>query len=413
MSAAANPSPPRVDRLVRDRFTLSLYTPFIAWGWFLYAFSPAVPLIAAEQQISRGVAGLHGTGMALGSVVTGLTSHAMTRRIGRRGQALVGAGLTALGVTLLLAVPVTAVTVLACAIAGSGGTYLVTAAQPALLQHHGRRGTAAVTEGNALGAGVGLLAPLALGAFVAAGLGWRPAVSIEIGAVLVVALLVLRLPRGGAMGTGEVAASSSASRAGPTRARFPRAFWLYWTAMVCGVAVEFATAFWASDLVIQQTGAPASLAAASVSALVLGMAASRFVVGPLSSRRSPGGLLLVGFGVAGLGWILLWTATSPAVAVLGLVLAGFGYGTHYPLAVALALGGSGGRPDAGQGFLTLGGGLAVGLAPFLLGGAADLVGPHRAFLLVPVILAIGGTAVAIAVKDNVRPTALRRALRLP
>ena len=412
MRAPRTPAPPRVDRFVRDRFTLSLYTPFVAWGWFLYAFSPAVPLIAAEQGISRGVAGLHGTGMALGSVVTGLTSHALTRRIGRRGQALVGAGLTALGVTLLLAVPLTVVTVLACAIAGSGGTYLVTAAQPALLQHHGRNGTAAVTEGNALGAAVGLLAPLALGAFVAAGLGWRPAVSIEIGAVLVVALLVLRLPRGGAMGHGEVVAASTHGP-GSTRTRFPRAFWLYWTAMVCGVAVEFATTFWASDLVIQQTDAPVSLAAASVSALVLGMAAARFVVGPLSTHRSPGGLLLIGFGVATLGWVLLWTATSPLVAMLGLVLAGLGYGTHYPLAVALALGGSGGRPDAGQGLLTLGGGLAVGLAPFLLGGAADLVGPHQAFLLVPLLLAIGGTAVAIAVKDNVRPTALRRALRLP
>ncbi len=412
MTGATTSAAPPAGRLVRDRFTLSLYSPFIAWGWFLYAFSPAVPLIAAEQEISRGVAGLHGTGMALGSVVTGLTSHAMTRRIGRRGQALVGAALTALGVALLLAVPVTAVTVLACVVAGSGGTYLVTAAQPALLQHQGRAGTAAVTEGNALGAAVGLLAPLALGAFVAAGLGWRPAVSIEILAVLVVALLVLRLPGGGALGHGE-AVLAAPEPGGRTRTRFPRAFWLYWTAMVCGVAVEFATTFWASDLVIQQTDAPAGVAAASVSALVLGMAAARFVVGPMSTHRSPGGLLLAGFAVAGLGWVVLWTATSPAVAVIGLVLAGLGYGTHYPLAVALALGGSGGRPDAGQGLLTLGGGLAVGLAPFLLGGAADLVGPHQAFLLVPVILAIGGTAVAIAVKDHARPTALRRALRLP
>lgn len=409
MSSSSTTLPPRVDPLVRDRFTLSLYLPYIAWGWFLYAFSPAVPLIAAEQGISRGVAGLHGTGMAIGSVVTGLTSHALTRRIGRRGLAFVGSGLVAVGVALLLTMPVTAVTLAACVIAGSGGTFMITAVQPALLEHHGSAGTAAVTEGNGLGAAVGLLAPLALGAFVAAGLGWRPAVSIEILAVGAVAFLVMRLPRGGAMGRGP----DSPARTEPGRARFPRAFWLYWTAMVCGVAVEFATTFWASDLVREQTNAPAAVAAASVSALVLGMAAARFVVGPLSARRSPGGLLLLGFAVAGLGWLVLWTATTPAVAVVGLVLAGFGYGTHYPLAVALAIGGSGGRPDAGQGLLTVGGGLAVGLAPFLLGGIADRVGPHGAFLLVPAFLLVGGTAVAIAVKDHARPTALRRALRLP
>ena len=169
---------------------------------------------------------------------------------------------------------------------------------------------------------------------------------------------------------------------------------------MCGVAVEFATTFWASDLVTQQTDAPASVAAASVSALVLGMATARFVVGPLSTHRSPGGLLLLGFAVAGLGWVLLWTAGSPLVAVLGLVLAGFGYGTHYPLATALSLGASGGRPDAGQGLPAMGSGLAVGLAPFLLGGAADLVGAHQAFLLVPVLLAVGGTAVALALTSK-------------
>jgi len=29
-------------RFVRDRFTLTFYASFIAWGWYLYAFSPAI-----------------------------------------------------------------------------------------------------------------------------------------------------------------------------------------------------------------------------------------------------------------------------------------------------------------------------------------------------------------------------------
>ncbi|NTW40610.1 MAG: MFS transporter, partial [Cellulomonadaceae bacterium] len=99
----------------------------------------------------------------------------------------------------------------------------------------------------------------------------------------------------------------------------------------------------------------------------------------------------------------LWTATSPVVAVAGLVVAGLGYGTHYPLSIALALRWSTGGPDPAQARATLGTGAAVGLAPFLLGSAADVVGPHTAFLLVPILIAVGGGAVALAVKDLKRP----------
>ena len=61
------PLPP--PRLERDRVTVALYASFTAWGWFLYSFSPAVPLIATEQGISRAQAGLHGTALAAGTLL--------------------------------------------------------------------------------------------------------------------------------------------------------------------------------------------------------------------------------------------------------------------------------------------------------------------------------------------------------
>lgn len=387
----------------RDRLTFTLYATFITWGWFLYGFSPAVPLIAEEQGISRALAGLHGTALAVGAILTATVSSTVAVRLGRRVQTLLGAGLLVVGCGLLLAGQTLPATLAACLVTSIGGNLAISAAQPALSVHHGPAGPAAVTEANAVGATVGLFAPLALGASVALGWGWRPAVAVVALLAGGAALLVAPLRATGALGRG--ARPRPASPPAPRRARrFPRTFWFFWTALLCGVAVEFATVFWASDLILQQTDAPASVATAAVSALIVGMSVSRFVVGPLSLRKAPEKLLLVGFATAGAGWLVFWLAPSPGIAVAGLVLAGLGYGTHYPLAVSLAMRASRGQPDQAQALASLGTGGAVAVAPFVLGALADVVGAHLAFLLVPVVLVAGATAVALGLR-SVRATA--------
>ncbi|MBX9245245.1 MFS transporter [Actinotalea ferrariae] len=389
-------------RLVRDRLTLTLYAPFITWGWFLYGFSPAVPLIADEQGITRGQAGLHGTAMACGTIAAGLVSSHVARRFGRKNQAILGGVVLCAGIVLLLTGATLPATLVACLVTAVGGNLMISAAQPALSVHNGAAGPAAVTEANAMGAMVGLLAPLALGAAVGSGLGWRPAVALVAVLAVAAALLLLPIKVDGAMGRGSVsravATAADGSTTAPSRG-FSGTFWFFWVAMLCGVAIEFATTFWASDLLAQRTDAPPALAAASISALVAGMTLSRLVVGPLSTRKAPEKILLVGFALAGAGWLLFWLATSPWLAVAGLVLAGLGYGTHYPLTISLTLRASDGRPDEAQARASVGTGAAVAVAPFLLGTLADSFGAHQAFLLVPVLIVIGGVAVALGLRS--------------
>ncbi|WP_225755168.1 sugar MFS transporter [Actinotalea sp. Marseille-Q4924] len=423
----------------RDRLTVTLYGTFVTWGWFLYGFGPAVPLIAAEQGTSLALAGLHGTGMAAGTVIAGAMSSALAVRLGRRIQVLVGAGTLVVGVVALLLGSAPWQTIGAVAVAAIGGGFLISGAQPALARHHGPAGAAVVTEANAMGSGVGLVAPLAVGAAVAAGWSWRPAVAVVVLLTVALAIGVLRLPGTGALGHGTatrrvavaavagpgavvVAAADGpapdggsrpvaggATAAGRLRGPgFTRAFWFFWAAMLAGVAIEFSTTFWAAELVVSRTGAGPSVATATVSALVAGMTAARLVVGPLSLRKAPEKLLLVAYAVAAVGFVILWTATSPGVAVLGLVVAGLGYGAHYPLAVSLVLQHAADRPDQAQATSTVGTGIAVGLAPFLLGALADAFGSHTAFLLVPVLLVAGATAVALGLRTVLRTPAETR-----
>lgn len=396
-------------RLRRDRVTIALYAHFVVWGWLLYSFSPSVPLLARELGISKAQAGLHGTAMAAGTLLTAFLSARLVDRLGRRGTLLVAGGVLAAGVAVLISGGALAATLSGALVMAVGGTLVISAATPALSVHHREASAAAVVEANGVGALFGLLAPVAVGASVAAGWGWRPAVAITIALVAVAAVLIGGLPGRGALGTSRTptaeAPAPDASPAAPgpattpARRGFSHAFWFFWAGLVAAVSIENATTFWAADLLIARTGAGAGIATGALAGLVAGMAASRFVVGPMSLRRAPEKLLILAFGLAGVGWLILWSATTTQVALVGLVIAGLGYGAHYPLSIALVLRASEGQPDRAVARATMGAGGALAVAPFLLGALADRFGSHTAFLLVPVLIALGAAVVALGLRS--------------
>jgi MFS family permease len=430
-------------RLHRDRFTVTMYAYFVAWGWFLYSFNPSVPLLAEDLGISKAAAGLHGTAMAVGAIGAAALTPRLVLRIGRRASLVLSGLLIAGGLAVLLlgrALPVTLTGVVVLAV---GGNIAISAAQAGLALHHGRAASAAVTEGNASGSGIGLIGPLAVGACVGIGWGWRPAVAVTAVLSLVAVLATRRLPMEGALARAlprvdrtrvaaaevgavgsapdEAAGATGGPGAGSDRATgaeqaaeavlpgraepaLRRASRWFLVTIVAAIALENATTYWATDLVIDRTGAGADIATATTAGLVAGMTVVRLVVGPLSLRVAPAKLLAAAYGIAVIGWALLWTATVPWLALTGLFVAGLGYGAHYPLGIALLLGASAGATDRAQARATVAGGAAIGVAPFLLGWAADAVGAHTAFLVVPVVAVVGGLA-ALAGARALRRTA--------
>ena len=58
----------------------------------------------------------------------------------------------------------------------------------------------------------------------------------------------------------------------------------------------------------------------------------------------------------------------------------------YPISLARAIAAAGGRSDLASARATLGSGLAIGMAPFVLGLLADARGVHAAYMLVPALL---------------------------
>ncbi|MEW2442063.1 MFS transporter [Micromonospora marina] len=188
-------------RLTRDRITWLTYAQLGLWGFFLYGFGPVVPLLRDEQGTSAAVAGLHSTGIAVGALAGGALFAPVVRRLGRGpaiwlGLAGVAAGVSALG--LLRPLPAT---LAAVAVVATFGMMVVSGVSVVLTARHGPAAPAALTEANAACAGMGILAPLTIGATVDAGLGWRPLMAVEVGLITLVALAALtfrvRVPRRG------------------------------------------------------------------------------------------------------------------------------------------------------------------------------------------------------------------------
>lgn len=417
MTATAEPAP---IRLVRDRPTLTLYSYFVVWGWLLYSFSPSVPLLADELGVSKAQGGLHGTAFAAGAILVARLTPRLVDRYGRRATLVGAAALIAVGVVVLVTGPILAWTLTGVFILAAGGNVAVSAAQAGLSLRHGRASSAAVTEANGVGSGVGLLGPLAVGACVAAGWGWRPAVLATAALAIGSALLALRLPA--SMSGRAVPAPDPVldpAEAGPVpvdpvaldaadRESAVATRW-FLVAIIAAIALENATTFWSTDLIRQQTGAGAGIATAATAGLVAGMTVIRFVVGPLSLRIEPARLLAASFLVAIVGWSVLWTATETPVALTGLVIAGIGYGAQYPLSISILLSAARRSTDRAQANATLAGGAAIGVAPYVLGALADSFGAHTAFLVIPVVALLGAAAAVVGPGAARRASALRTA----
>lgn len=372
-------------RIVRDRTTWMLYGQLAIWAYFIYSFAPVVPLLRTEQHTSRMVASLHSTAFAVGAVIAGTLLPSLVRRYDRGTRiriGLLGVGLGVIG--LLLAEPFP-LTVTAVAVSAAFGTILANSIMAELSEHHGPAGPAAISEGNALAAGIGLVAPLLIGLAVSLGFGWRPGMAVLVLGVVAVVSSGSRSPDDAP----EYRADPVAARTG----RLPRRYWLVFIALLGTASVEVGMNQWVADVLLERTGMSQGAATACVSAIIAGMFVGRLVASQVALRVPSAGVMLGGLVLSAAGFAVFWLAGVAWVAIVGLGLCGLGNAVHFPFGIALAIEHSNGQPDLATAKTSYAFGAAFGLAPFALGSVADLVGPHTAFLLVPLFLAVSAAAV--------------------
>ena len=138
---------------LRTRLTWLTYAQLAVFGYFLYGFGPSVPLQRDDLGVSSAIGGLHGTALAVGSTVGGLTFALLSRRVGRTGTLRVGLLGLAAGTLLYCLVPALPVTLAGALVCGLFGSYVVTGSVVVLSAAHGPAGPAAFSEANAGGRG--------------------------------------------------------------------------------------------------------------------------------------------------------------------------------------------------------------------------------------------------------------------
>ncbi|MEU8041370.1 MFS transporter [Streptosporangium sp. NPDC049078] len=372
-------------RLIRDRATWLIYLQFGVFATYLYGLSSALPLLRLDQGVSQAVAGLHGTAMAAGGIVTGLVLPWVVGRIGRRAAIWTGMAGISVGTLMVAAAPtLLPVTLLGYGVAGALSALVLFPGMAALDDRHGPAGPAAISEANAVCVIVGIGVPFVVSAAAQSALGWRAALLVTsvLAALLALAMGRVRIPEpektvGGAATDGEV--------------RFGWRFYLAAAVLFCCVAMEFCFNLWAAKLFSDQTGLPAAVAATAVAAFTAGMAAGRLAGAWLALRIPPTALFLGALLVSAVGWAIFWLSTDPVFSYVGLAVSGLGVALHFPMALSRLLAASGGRRDRASAMAAIFSGLAVGSGPFLLGALADGFGTQRAFLMVPALI---GLAVA-------------------
>jgi fucose permease len=174
-------------------------------------------------------------------------------------------------------------------------------------------------------------------------------------------------------------------------------------ALFAAVATEFAINYWGSTLIQEQTGAPAASATAAMAAVVAGVAIGRTIGSALTLRLGPHRMLLAGFGLALVGFAVLWTAGTLPLSVVGLFVAGLGIATLFPLLLDRGIVLSAGHPDLAMARSSLVLGLAVGSAPFALGALGSVMSVRMALLLVPVVVVIGLFGVIVSRPQATEP----------
>jgi len=374
----------------RDALTWYAY---LLLGYFSYILNiqgNILPFLREELQLSYRDVSLHTSAIAAGMIMVGLVGERFVRAFGRRLVLLAATLGSAAAAILLTVASTTVVSIGACLLFGMIGAFIPALVPAILSDRHGpRRRDIAFAESNAVACLFATSAPLVTGICVWIGWSWRAAVLAGVLTGVAIVLVFARSP---------VPESGESREA--ARAPLPFAFWCYFLLIAMGVSVEFSTLLWAPAYLQQAIGLDPTAAA---------IGAAGFFGGMLTGRVAGAGLIRVVpirplfFGAVGIlfaGFVLYWATTEPVTAVTGLIVVGLGTALLFPLGLSFAIAAAGPAAARGAARVTLAPGLAIMLAPPLLGAIADSASLRGALLVTPLFMAIG--IVAFVVGESAR-----------
>jgi MFS family permease len=376
---------------VRDRFFWQVAFQTVAINMFLGGFGPSQGLLREDQGTTGAQAGLHGTALGVAAIAAGALNSRLAHRFGRVKLSWLGLALFCAGLIAFILYPTYPTTLISIFVAGFGSSTVINSSLTMLNHHAGKKAAITISQANAVSS-VGFITGTLLIGTIATNYPdkWRLGLFLVIPFSLFVYLFVRDKNY-----VDQVAAEQKRQQG-----KMSLKFWISWVGFIACIASEFATSFWAATLFKERVGGTSASATTVMLAFGIGMALGRWYMGQILYRLHLDQQLLTVIGIQFTGFAIFWFSHIYAVSIFGLFLIGAGISTQFALASLRLIELSDGRPDQAVGLSSLAAGIAIALAPLALGLLDDQFGISRAYIMVPVLIAIA-FIVVILIPTNV------------
>lgn len=363
----------------RDRFFWIVATQTAIVNFYLGGFGPAQSLLRADQGTSLTIAGLHGTAMGVASIAAGYANPHLAHRFGRAKSQWIGLGIFLVGLFLFVISPPVILTIPATLITGFGTSMVINTMLSSMSHHYGKAAEVAIPQANGV-ASIGFVTGTALIGTIASLYPsfWRLGLLL---AIPVAVILVL-------VGREKEAEEHVPDESGPQSGKMSAKFWLAWLGFVACISSEFATSFWSAALLKDRVGSSAAISTVAIVALGTGMGVGRWYGGLVLKNFKLDNQLLGLVALQFIGFVAFWLSHSMIISLICLFVIGLGISMQFALSAIRLVSFSDNRPDLAIGKSSLAAGIAIAGAPFLLGFLGDNFGISRAYIMVPVLIAI-------------------------
>jgi predicted MFS family arabinose efflux permease len=356
-------------------------------NFFTGGFGPSQALLREDQGTSLSVAGLHGTAMGVAAIIAGWLNSKMVHRFGRSNSTWIGLIIFSTGIALFVFSPPVQLTLLATLIAGFGISVVINNVNTAGSNAFAERSHTAVAQINAVA-----IAGFVTGNFIIGTTAniirdqWRVGLLITIPFILGMFIY----------GRKYQPDSHIPDESGPQRGKLSRGFWISFTGFFISISAEFATSFWSASLISDRTNASSAISTLAVIAFGTGVGTGRWYAGRLLKRFHADEQLKLALALQFIAFGLFWSSHILALSLLTLFFVGLGISVQFPLFTLRMVAFSEGRPDLSIGKSSIAAGIAIATSPLLLGILGDNFGISRAYIMVPVLIALGFIMVLIS-----------------
>jgi fucose permease len=172
--------------------------------------------------------------------------------------------------------------------------------------------------------------------------------------------------------------------------------------LFCTTAAEWCVVAWGATFVHDAAAVSTDAAVTLMAGYFGGVVAGRTLGSRLARRHDPARLLALTLAVTAAGFAILWPATGPAQALIGLSLLGVGLGNLFPMGISLTVALAPDRTALASGRAVATTSFAVLLAPLTVGTLADATSLTAALGVVPVALALAAVGLTLVQRTRTR-----------